>query len=200
MGLVGQLEDLALPDIFQILSLSRKTGRLTLTRREGSGMIIFKEGLVIYAASDSVRDTLGNILVCQRHLTENALMAALEIQHSSPNGKRLGIILVEKGFVTPEVLEHAVRHQIERVIFDFLTWEAGFFKFDILDIKNEEDFQVDTKDFLFKAGINPQYLVLEGMRRLDEMRIAVATQPLTKITSSPGAVQIPLSPARSSPA
>ena len=96
MGLVGRLEDLALPDIFQILSLSKKTGKLTLTRREGTGIILFKSGEVIYAASDSVRDTLGNILVCQRLITEGLLMSALEIQHKSPEGKRLGTILVDR--------------------------------------------------------------------------------------------------------
>jgi hypothetical protein len=191
VGLIGRLEDLALPDIFQILSLSKKTGKLTLTRREGSGVIIFKEGLVIYAASDSVRDTLGNILVCQKHLTENALMAVLEIQHRSPDGKDLGIILVEKGFATPEVLEHAVRHQVERVIFELLTWETGFFRFDILDIKNAEDIQVETKDFLCKAGINPQYLVLEGMRHLDEMRKSAPPAP-----SAPSALSAPSAPPR----
>ena len=73
MGLSGKLEHLGLPDVFQILHLSKKSGRLLLTRREGAGMIIFREGQIIYAASDSVRDTLGNILVSEKALTEEQL-------------------------------------------------------------------------------------------------------------------------------
>ena len=131
MGLVGRLEDLALPDIFHIISLTRKTGKLTLTRREGTGVVIFKNGEVIYAASDSVRDTLGNILVCQKLITESILTAALEAQHRSPTGKRLGTLLVEKGYLTKETLEKVVRQQIEKVIYEFLSWKNGFFKFDV---------------------------------------------------------------------
>ena len=46
MGLVGRLEDLALPDIFQVISLTKKTGKLTLTRREGTGVVVFKDGQI----------------------------------------------------------------------------------------------------------------------------------------------------------
>ncbi|MFQ5882190.1 MAG: DUF4388 domain-containing protein, partial [Candidatus Methylomirabilales bacterium] len=189
MGLVGRLEDLALPDIFQILGVSKKTGKLTITRRDGSGAIIFKDGLVIYATADSVRDTLGNMLVCQKHLTENTLMAAIELQHRSPDGKQLGAILLEKGFISPQVLEQAIRQHIEQVIFEFLTWESGFFKFEILDIKSEDEIEVDTKDFLVTPGITPQHLIMEGMRRLDEMRSRAETPPPPQPTPSPVTAQ-----------
>ena len=169
MGLVGRLEDLALPDIFQILSLSKKTGKLTITRREGTGVIVFKNGQIIYAASDSVRDTLGNILVCQKLITESTLMAALEAQHRSPDGKRLGAILVEMGYLTKETLEKVIRQQIEKVIYEFLTWKSGFFKFELMDVPDGDEVEVDAKDFLLKAGLSAEYLVLEGLRKLDEL-------------------------------
>ena len=170
MGLVGRLEDLALPDIFHIISLTRKTGKLTLTRREGTGVVIFKNGEVIYAASDSVRDTLGNILVCQKLITESILTAALEAQHRSPTGKRLGTLLVEKGYLTKETLEKVVRQQIEKVIYEFLSWKNGFFKFDVSAVPDGEEVEVDAKDFLLKEGLSADYLLLEGMKRLDEQK------------------------------
>ncbi len=170
MGLVGRLEDLALPDIFQILSLTKKTGKLTLTRREGSGVIIFKNGQVIYAASDSVRDSLGNILVCQKFITESTLIAALEAQHRSPTGKRLGAILVEKGYITKETLEKVIREQNEKVIYEFLAWKNGFFKFDVSAVLDGNEIEVDAKDFLLTEGLSADYLLLEGMKRLDEQK------------------------------
>ncbi len=109
MGLVGRLEDLGLPDIFQIISLTKKTGKLTLTRREGTGVIIFRDGQIIYASSDSTRETLGNILVSQKLITESTLIAAMEVQHRSPTGKRLGTLLVDKGYLTEETLEKVIR-------------------------------------------------------------------------------------------
>ena len=168
MSLVGRLEDLALPDIFQIISLSKKTGRLTLTRREGTGIILFQNGQVIYAASDSARETLGNILVCNRFITEATLMVALEAQHKASGDPLLGTILVEKGYLTRDVLDVCIRQQIERVIFEFLSWRKGFFKFELLEVEALDDLHVEARDFLLAPGLNPDYLVLESARRLDE--------------------------------
>jgi hypothetical protein len=170
MGLVGRLEDLGLPDIFQIISLTKKTGKLTLTRREGTGVIIFKDGQIIYASSDSIRETLGNILVCQKLITEATLIAALEVQHRSPTGKRLGAILVEKGYLTKDTLEKVIKQQIEKVVCEFITWKSGFFKFDVLSLRNGDEVEVDAQDFLIKTGLNPEYLVLEGIRKMDEQQ------------------------------
>jgi len=168
MSMVGRLEDIALPDILQILSISKRTGKLTLTRREGSGVILFREGRVSYAASDSARETLGNILVCAKHITESMLMAALEVQHRGTERRPLGAILVEKGHITREVLEKCIRQQIERVICEFFTWRKGFFKFEMMDVQAIDGVRVDAQDFLLKAGLSPEFLVLEAARRTDE--------------------------------
>lgn len=169
-GLSGRLEHLGLPDVFQIVHLSKKSGRLALARREGAGMIIFRHGQIIYAASDSVRDTLGNILVTQKALTEEQLLAALEEHHSDPEGKRLGTILVERGWITQETLERAVRQQIERVIHEFLTWGAGFFRFEPLELADEGEVTVDVQDFLLRSGLNPEHVLLDGLKLLGDRR------------------------------
>ncbi|MGH7423494.1 MAG: DUF4388 domain-containing protein, partial [Candidatus Methylomirabilales bacterium] len=64
MGFVGRFE-MTVPDILQILSLSRKTGKLTLSRLGNSAEILFKNGMVISAISDSTRHTLSNILISE---------------------------------------------------------------------------------------------------------------------------------------
>src|SRR5512143_2209074 len=104
MSLVGRLEDLALPDIFQIISLSKKTGTLIVRSRRGTGMVVFKDGQVIQSASDSIRDTLGNILVSQGMLTETSLASALGAQQREPD-KPLGMILTDMGALSGETLE-----------------------------------------------------------------------------------------------
>ena len=96
MSLVGRLEDLALPDIFQIISLSKKTGTLVVRSRRGTGMVVFKDGQVIQAASDGIRDSLGNMLVSQGMIDEQTLSQALAQQKKDPD-KPLGMILIETG-------------------------------------------------------------------------------------------------------
>jgi hypothetical protein len=169
MSLVGRLEDLALPDIFQIISLSKKTGTLIVRSRKGTGMVVFKNGQVIQAASDSIRDSLGNMLVSQGMLTEAALTQALDAQKREAD-KPLGMILTDMGAVSAQTLEGVVRKQIEEIIYDLLAWEEGFFNFELGEIAPKDKIEIDTQEFLLKSGISAEYLLMEGTRILDEKR------------------------------
>jgi len=169
MSLVGRLEDLALPDIFQIISLSKKTGTLIVRSRKGIGMVVFKDGQVVQAGSDSIRDSLGNMLVSQGMLTEAALSKALALQKREID-KPLGMILVETGAIPPQTLEGVVRKQIEEIIYDLLAWEEGFFNFELGEISPKDKIEIDTQEFLLKSGISAEYLLMEGTRILDERR------------------------------
>jgi len=169
MSLVGRLEDLALPDIFQIISLSKKTGTLIVRSRKGTGMVVFKGGQVIQAASDGIRDSLGNILVSQGMLKEAALSQALAQQKKSPDTP-LGMILVEMGVVPAQTLETVIRKQIEEIIYDLLSWEEGFFNFELGETAPKDKIEIDTQEFLLKSGLNAEYLLMEGTRILDEKR------------------------------
>ena len=169
MSLVGRLEDLALPDIFQIISLSKKTGTLVVRSRKGTGMVVFKDGQVIQAASDGIRDSLGNILVSQGMLDEAALSRALALQKRQADTP-LGMILVEMGAVAAQTLETVVRKQIEEIIYDLLAWEEGFFNFELGEIAPKDKIEIDTQEFLLKSGISAEYLLIEGTRILDERR------------------------------
>ncbi|MGH7431245.1 MAG: DUF4388 domain-containing protein [Candidatus Methylomirabilales bacterium] len=193
MGFVGRFE-MTVPDILQILSLSKKTGKLRLSRLGNTGEVLFKNGKVTFAASDSTRYTLSNILISQRHLTESALMAALELQHLSSDNKRLGAILIEKGIITREVLQEALRSQIEQVVSEFLSWENGFFRFDMIEIAADDGIAIDVSEFLTKSGIQPELLFHEGVSPVYGRR-EVETPPRPELVEGPR----PPSPAYPSP-
>ena len=169
MSLVGRLEDLALPDIFQIISLSKKTGTLVVRSRGGTGMVVFKDGQVIQAASDGIRDSLGNILVSQGMLDEANLSEALQAQKLEAD-KPLGMILVEMGAVAAQTLQSVIRKQIKEIVYDLLAWEEGFFNFELGEVAPKDTIEIDTQEFLLKSGISAEYLLMEGTRILDERR------------------------------
>ncbi len=166
MSLVGRLEDLALPDIFQIINLSKKTGTLVVRSEKGTGIIVFQNGKVVQAATDAVRETLGSILLSARVTTEEMLADALARQKET--GRLLGRILVEMGALSPETLAYIVRHQIEEIVFLLLTWTEGFFDFELGEVDLKDQIKFNTKEFLLESGMDPQYLIMEGTRRLDE--------------------------------
>lgn len=170
MSLVGRLEDLALSDIFQIISLSKKTGTLVLKGKAGAAVVVFKNGQVVQAATDDLRDTLGNILISRGILSEQDLTRALDEQKKIKGAKRLGGILVDMGLLKQEVLEDTIREQIEGMIYSLLAWEDGFFNFELGDVSPTDKIEVSTHEFLLKAGINPEYLLMESARVMDERK------------------------------
>jgi hypothetical protein len=209
MSLVGRLEDLALSDIFQIISLSKKTGTLVVRSRKGTGMVVFRNGQVVQAGSDVIRDSLGNILVSQGMVAQADLSAALALQKTEPD-KPLGMLLVETGATTPKVIEDVVRQQIEEIIYDLLAWEEGFFNFELGEIAPQDKIEIDTKDLLLKSGLSAEYLLMEGTRILDERRkeqdkkgalaakAPSASKPSAAAQAVPASLRVP-SPARPAP-
>jgi hypothetical protein len=188
MSLVGRLEDIELPELIQFLANNRKTGRLTLSRRDGHGVVLMRAGRIIYAVSNSVHETLGNLLVCRGLISEEVLLEALEHQHWGREAKRLGEILVEMGKLREEALEEVMKDQTRAVIQELFGWTAGFFKFESLDIPDRGEIEVDARDFLLMKGVNTDEVLLEAARRLDESREAAAVPPEGM---APGATDLP---------
>jgi len=186
MSLVGRLEDLALPDIFQIISLSKKTGTLVVRNRKGSGMVVFKNGQVVQAGSDVIRDSLGNILVSQGIVAQADLAAALARQKTSPD-KPLGMLLVETKVTTAQVIEDVVRQQIEEIIYDLLAWEEGFFNFELGEVAPKDKIEIDTQNLLLRSGLSAEYLLMEGTRILDEKRKGQGKKSAAALKAEPSA-------------
>jgi CheY-like chemotaxis protein len=168
MSLVGNLEDLSLPDILQIVSLSRKSGILTVERAGKQGQIYIHEGRVIQTISPRSGKTLGEILSSRGLIRSEDLKRALELQRSGEKKELLGAILVDQGLVEQEVLEKVVQEQIEESIVYFLSWKEGTFSFELSDIQDRGEVSVDPHAFILEKGIDTQWLVLEGTRKMDE--------------------------------
>ena len=116
MSLVGNLEDLSLPDILQIVSLSRKSGILTIEREELKGKIFIREGRVTQTVSPRAGKTLGEILTAQGLISPENLKKCLETQAAEEEKELLGTIMIRTGAIEQEVLEKVVREQIEEAI------------------------------------------------------------------------------------
>lgn len=159
----GRLEEVPLPGLLQMLAVKHNTGKLSLTCRGGSGLVVLREGHIIYAASNSAREALGNILVCQGLVDEPTLMRALELQHTSGEEKRLGAILIEMAALSREALEEVMRQQTTRIIRELFAWERGFFAFDPLDIAEHGEVSVDAADLVMESGLSAGEVVRDSI-------------------------------------
>jgi len=171
MSLVGNLEDLGLGEILQIVSLSRKSGVLSLFCRGREGKIIFRQGQVIRATIEGNRIHLGEMLIKRAVIDEAQLRGALSIQAAEGFRERLGDILKNRFAVCSDVLEEIVREQVEQTVFELFTWDEGSFDFELRDdIEDIDASENDRVQYLLGQGLSPQYLAMEGTRILDESR------------------------------
>ena len=177
MALVGCLEDLRLIELFQLLSLFRKSGKLTLSRGETTGVFLFNKGRIFHAANGYSAPTVGELLVDRRLISREALDAAVATQRMSPQRKKLGAILVEMGATTSEALRNALRKQLEEIAHDFMSWDSGFFSFKFAEDSagSEEDFFDEEAKLTEVLNIDP--FILDLMTRVDSIGGAGSVRP-----------------------
>src|SRR3954470_15020026 len=158
MAIKGNLREAGLPDGLQLLAMGQKSGCLSLTDRSSFGYIYFDRGRITYASIVNRRDRLGDLLVKNGVLRAEDLAAAIDEQGRNL-GDRPGEILVRRGHIAREQLQHYIRIQIEEAVYFLFTWNQGTFQFEP-DQRPEEGAML--------VSINPENLLLEGARRIDE--------------------------------
>ena len=166
MAIEGPLRELGIHDVFQLLDLSRKTGRLRVSSalRDNEGTVYFKDGRVVSATVRSNPHPLGAMLQRAGKITPADMDRALVAQQEPGETRKLGEILVAQGVLSKRELERHVRQQIETVVFELMSWHEGFFSF------AEVDLDGTSVDAL--TSVTAEALLMEGARRIDEwMRI-----------------------------
>ena len=163
MALKGTLKDFALPDIFQLISMQRKTGLLTLENDRETVTVVFDNGMVVHADSSVRRldDLLGHVLVQQQKLTKDTLEDALARQRVSM--QRLGYILTTQGYIEPKDLREALTAQMQQIVFRIFRWKQGQYHFD-----PSPNVDYDRENV---APMSADQILMEGIRRVDEWPI-----------------------------
>ena len=135
MSLTGNLEDLPLLDILQIVSFSKKTGYLSIRTSAGEGAIVFREGLVVASFT----------------------------WDSLPVDPRLRTLPADKRAVV-------LRQRIEMALEHLIRLREGQFNFSLMDKPPAKIGAREIADETLDDGINPQELLLDLARGMDEER------------------------------
>jgi hypothetical protein len=168
MALAGKLEDVPAAEILQFLAMSEKTGKLSFTTGTEEGLIVFREGKIIYAASSSIRETLGSIVMNLKLVEAPELNEALKRQHRTGEEKRLGRILMEMGVLTTGQLQQAMQHQVLNVLREMFSWGRGYFMFRNLEIPDHGEIEVDARDLVVEQPLDARKVALDAARQHDE--------------------------------
>jgi hypothetical protein len=137
MKLEGSLDAFSLPDVFQLLSFTKKSGGLHLAHDGSDGVVFFAGGQISGASADSSRQPLARRLVGSGTLTDEALADAVQVALS---GEGVGVVraLLDQGAVDADLLRVAAGDQSVDAVFDLLRWQNGDFAF-VMDEANPDD-------------------------------------------------------------
>jgi hypothetical protein len=160
MALEGTLQDFALVDILQLIGMQRKTGVLTLVRKDETINVVVQDGMVVWATPpDEVFEAnLGRVLVRRELITRERWEEVR--QGRARKGQRLVPFLQEGQWVSPRDLEKVVQRLVLETLFRALRWRDGKYSF-------AAQAQVD----LSRGQVPPvgtETILLEAVRQMDE--------------------------------
>ena len=161
MSLIGSLEDLGLGDILQIISLSQKSGVLTIRGEDGEGSIVLRDGLVRGASLKGGPVDLRGVLVDGRFLAAEEFDAGCE--RARREGTTVEEALAAHTAMTAERIDSLRRECVEAAVMSMFAWRSGEFSFDV-----RSEAEADDPPLFLPMGINAQYLAMEGSRIEDE--------------------------------
>lgn len=146
-----------LMDMITFLSTTKRSGALVMLNDDIKKTLFFTEGDVRMATSNVPEDRLGALMYRFGLVTRDQLREALKQQSGE---RRLGRVLIDMGIITPHDLYTIIRRQVEEIFYSVMLIRSGVFYF----------YSIRGQDRLpSQINLTTQNLLLEGVRRMDEM-------------------------------
>jgi curved DNA-binding protein CbpA len=155
-----------LPDLLLGIQRLGKTGVLEIFYGPKLTKIFFKKGDMIFAQSNQEDERFGEVLLKEGKITlEQYFEASDKLKET---GQRLGTVLIELGYLKPNQLIDAVRHQVVEIIYNLLTAECGYFVF------NEGE--LPTKEAI-TLNLSAANIVYRGIKRMTNFQYILQDFP-----------------------
>jgi hypothetical protein len=155
--LQGDLARIQLPDVLSFIAMIRESGKLVVSRSSLERTIVWKEGEIVFATSNSPEHSLGNFLLRNGKITQEQYA---ESQRRVTPQLRHGKVLVQMGAISPKDLWWGVKNQTLEIIYNLFSWKDGEFAF------HESADELAQERIVLQ--INTSSVIMEGIRRLDE--------------------------------
>jgi len=128
MALRGDIKTFSLSAIGRMIHEEGKTGILRVTSGNQTTRIYFKNGGIVFLSGNVAEDlSLGSLLKANGLIDETRLQQSLKM--AATGGKRLGVVLIEQGYISKERLVRILHYQFKEAVTTMLTWQAGEFEY-----------------------------------------------------------------------
>ncbi|MBI5497545.1 MAG: DUF4388 domain-containing protein [Deltaproteobacteria bacterium] len=158
--LMGEMGGIGLLDLLGLLSQTRRSVRIVVSRGRTERAILLRDGEIASVASSDAKDRLGEFLVRIGKLSAQQLQEALA--GAQQQGRKLGQHLVQSALLSSHDLWSAIQMQIMEIICDVVSWTEGTYAIFSL-----------PEPFVWPQTppLPTQAIILEAVRRSDEMAL-----------------------------
>ena len=141
----GTFEDHPFAELLVEITQAKFSGALRVAHEKHKAVIYFREGNVVYAATNSKSLRLFNLLLRKGHIDTKTISCF-------PNFAKdveFGASLVAQDLVDKALIDEATLEQINTVLVEALKWENGEWTFSpLVRIREEMSFPVDLRQIL----------------------------------------------------
>lgn len=155
--LAGDANAFPLQDLIAFLGQSRWSGVLRVSAPGVERSLLLKDGDVRSAASDSVADRIGEVMVRLGYVSRTQLENVLN--EAPPS--RLGKVMVERGFIKAHDLYKCLHEQISEIFHGMMLTKEGTFAL--------IDQTVEDKALTHNLSLSMQGLLMDSIRKIDEL-------------------------------
>ena len=156
MAFTGDLQNLPIADIIQLVHTTRKSGIFSVRANKGESKLVFRNGYIVGANHINNRVRIGTVLVKTGAITLEDLKQALVAKRNTYK-KNVPLIttLIQMGKLKQEDALRGLKKLIEMTIVELMNWTKGTFTFDtdavVVSSKGEQDLEVDAQMVLMNA-------------------------------------------------
>lgn len=155
--LAGDLARISFPEVVTLIVQARASGVLRVVTASATRRVLFAEGEVRGATSERVGERLSEILVRMGCVKREDMEALSE---EAGDARAAGRLAVGRGLCSERELWNAVQEHVTTIFQAILLESQGSF------VLTEET----TDDDASVPGLSAEGLLMEGVRRLDELR------------------------------
>jgi len=188
----GNLNQKTFLELLVELHQKSATGSLKLERAPLQKAVYFRDGQILFAASNDPQDQLASILVEEGKLSKDQMQVA---QARVSAGNPLAKVLTELGYISQRELADAARLKVEKILTDLYNWKEGTFQFVERTLpKGAIDLELSTPRLIFNSvrRIQDREWVLEQLGSLDSVLSATPSLDsfLANTTPDPSASEV----------
>src|SRR5688572_10117168 len=129
MALRGNLRDLTITQLLNLINLASKTGTLVVDGPNEQAHVAFRDGKLSHAQIGQEDSSLASVLHRANKLNANQYRAIMERSWKMTD-KELGLLLINAGYVTQEDILLNLQSSFTEVVRRLFTWVEGTFRFE----------------------------------------------------------------------